>query len=514
MHPAAKASQTAGRLDRDLSDNIPSSDYKLVPLAEWEAMFADASPHFVSTPNTHQYASIAWALDKDRVVFWHDVGIGKTLTALYTAILWGCKRIFVVCPNGVRFSWQEEVKKHCSGYDVVVFDGPTETRRGVLEDLVERLYREPDYRVITAINYESLSYLFGISKTTVMGKTMLKYKIPPAIGVMGFDCLILDELHHLRSHLTNQTLICWAMSAAVDKVIGLTGTPRDRSEEELWSEFFAVDRGKSLGNNYYRFMNTHFKKSRFKYYPKPGTTERILSLVEPVTMRYDRAECQDLPLILTKEIMCPMTAEQSKELIKLTSSARTIGEMRGQGPKLLMACGGICASLSDEDNIVFLKNAAGGYPSYKLDALVEIVDELAGKILVFHQFVAEGRLIGRILETLGYPVVELRGETRKKQEALDRFVEDPDVRCLVAHPRCASEGINIQHVTNNIVWYSRDWSAIVQSQGVGRIWRTGQERECLVLDLIVKDSPDEAAYRAIQNKADANQAILDWMTNA
>ena len=178
----------------------------------------------------------------------------------------------------------------------------------------------------------------------------------------------------------------------------------------------------------------------------------------------------------------------------MRESVQTVQEAKALGMRLLQVCGGIDIE----------KNP-------KIEALVELLKILSGKIIIFHHFVPEGRLIEKRFREEKIPFVSMRGETKDKPGSLDEFMSNKKVRCLVAHPRCASEGINIQDVTNVVIWYSRDWSGISRSQGIGRIWRTGQHKPCTSLDLVLEDTVDEVVYYAIKAKQNVSQKILDWM---
>ena len=105
-------------------------NYKSLTKEDLLYLFEDEE--FQTPPMKHQLASLAFAIDgRDRVCFWHGIGTGKTLVALYTALLWGCKRIFVVCPNSVTKVWEDEIEKH-TGLDF--FANLSETRQQDIEE--------------------------------------------------------------------------------------------------------------------------------------------------------------------------------------------------------------------------------------------------------------------------------------------------------------------------------------------------------------------------------------------
>src|SRR5690606_34146152 len=83
--------------------------------------------------------------------------------------------------------------------------------------------------------------------------------------------------------------------------------------------------------------------------------------------------------------------------------------------------------------------------SAKLELLREQINDQAPhhKIVVFSQFVAMLHLIERMLNDIGVPYVSLTGGTRKRQQVVTTFQENPQVRVLLVRLKSGGTALNL-----------------------------------------------------------------------
>lgn len=107
---------------------------------------------FKTDPMDHQYKSIQFALDDpDKCSMqWSDIGTGKSLSALYTATMCGCKGVLIICPASVIRSWREQITEHTD----LSFVEVTSYAGGRPLDLYQS---DADVYIL---NYDSLDVLF------------------------------------------------------------------------------------------------------------------------------------------------------------------------------------------------------------------------------------------------------------------------------------------------------------------------------------------------------------------
>ena len=65
----------------------------------------------------------------------------------------------------------------------------------------------------------------------------------------------------------------------------------------------------------------------------------------------------------------------------------------------------------------------------------------------------------------------------KKQEALDRFIDDPKCRMIVLHPVAAGQGLDgLQHVCSDILYVEPPVAVSHFTQSLSRVHRDGQRK--------------------------------------
>ena len=471
-------------------------DYKALTDADLADIFLPLR-RWKTPPKRHQLVTLAWAATKSHVSLWHGIGTGKSLTALYLHHhVWGTRRHLVVCPNSVVDSWDEQIRQH-TDLRPILLQGSRDERRAALRS-------GPGVYVV---NYEGLLPLFC---QRVKGRARPD---PSLAEAAGFDGVTADECHNLKSPTAIQTKVFRLLSAGADRAIIMTGTPISTSEADLWSEYRCLDGGRCLGTSRWKFLRKHFKQDFFGgWNVKPGQRDAILRRVAPATLRYDREECLDLPDRAYETRTVPMSAEQRRIHEAVAAGREFVVGGRTVGPldpaqaagKLSQVAGGFV--LVDGEAVRLAQNP-------KLDEVGRTLDEIGGKIIIFHSFVEEGRMLEGLCRAKGIGFASLRGEVKNKAAQVAWFREGEECRVLIAHPASGGVGLNLQ-VASVAGFYSNGLTgALVRRQAEGRIYREGQRRPCLYIDWEVEGSLDARHLHRIEQQADVQQAALDFLRN-
>lgn len=454
----------------------------------------DIIPDFVVEPFRHQYLTLAQTIGDElsRVCYFHDIGTGKTLTALWTTYLWESKKILVVCPYSAFPAWNKNIMEY-TGYSHVFLTGTP----------YERKYKLSTEKDVYIINYEGLKTIYG---ELIPGSG---WKIEQKYFTDNFDCVIFDEVHKCKSFSTLQSKICYQLSHRATHAIGLTGTPIGGSFLDLWGEMRVVDLGASLGTNYYAFRWKYFKKGFYDWYIKKGVSQEILEKIAPITTSFSREECIDLPEKMYETRSVNATEEQ-KELEKdireglnkkYKEGTLNLKNVLNLSQKLLQISGGF----------LYLKGGTKVIHSNpKLRVLDDIISETRGKLLVFHQFQEEGRIIEEWCKHKKIKFAALRGEIKEKQEEYNRFVSNPKTKIMIAHPTSGGESLDFT-VCSVVVFYSNGYSSLQRKQAEGRIHRVGQTKGCLYIDIKLEGSIDEVVCKRIKDKEKLCREVLEYI---
>ena len=77
-------------------------------------------------------------------------------------------------------------------------------------------------------------------------------------------------------------------------------------------------------------------------------------------------------------------------------------------------------------------------------------------------------------------------------------------------PASAGHGLNLQHQSHLMIWYSLPWSLELYQQTVARLWRQGQTSGTVVVEHIVTEGTiDEQILKALQAKDKTQAALIE-----
>ncbi len=480
-----------------------------------EVIFKDVG--FKTKPNRHQYITLLWGLEKNRIAINHGIGTGKTLNSLYMHQLWKTRKVLVVCPNGVVNSWVKQITLHTES-PLYVLKGTAIQRKKILETGEEGFY---------IINYEGLKPLFMEKFEDRNGKVKTVIDTE-AIKHANFDGLIIDESHNCKNKAAIQSQLCAAVSSYCKKVIIMTGTPVCNNEMDLWSQYYVLDNGATLGDNYWYFLNNYFYKKpwdKFNWYIKPTSQKKILEKIKNVTIRFSREECLDLPEIAYQLINVDITPEQTRFLSDVLSELKTEIQsdifktsikgnneestvtMLTKTSKLVQIPSGFC--YDKNGNVIKIK-------SNKLNELEELLLQIERKVIIWHEFNEEADMINTLCRKLKIKCVEMSGrvDDKHKKHNIDLFIKNDEYKVLIAHPKTAGTGLDgLQDVCDVMIFFTNGWSSVVREQCIGRISRQGQKKRGLVIDLVVKDTIEEKKMGVLEHKEDLRNTILDYIKN-
>ncbi|KAK3324282.1 SNF2 family N-terminal domain-containing protein [Cercophora scortea] len=168
--------------------------------------------------------------------------------------------------------------------------------------------------------------------------------------------------------------------------------------------------------------------------------------------------------------------------------------------------------LADRDNDILNSPT----PSTKMTVLTNLVLEWRrrnpeDKIIVFTQFVLNGRIFGRMLqdEKIGFLYFFGSMSQPEKQKAIEDFETREDVHVLVASLLCTSQALNLS-CANRVISLDLWWNYSLEQQAFGRVYRMGQVKETHFARIMVKSTIDERLSNLQEAKLRMiNQTIKD-----
>lgn len=441
-----------------------------------------------------------------------DPGLGKTLQVLYAAMdLLKAGEIdcaVVVCKRGVIPVWLQEIAKHVGTVPVSVVSG-----------------RPPADRP-SAWRADALFYLANYELLSRKGKHALpSFRYRPK--VMASDdardlsvllrsrrcLLVLDEAAKIKSPRARVARVLAGLAPLAARRQIVTGKLVPERPQDVWSQAYFVDMGKTLGQSYAAFLRRYVvmaEAANGRRFPVGyRNLEELRALLPRFSIRRLKRDCLDLPPKTYTRRWSIQTAAERRLLVSILKELRDELEALSENrvalrdtavSRLMHSAQRAAAFPSLEDSSV------GGIG--KFDALLEILDEEPGQVLVWcvHRDVAERA--GHLLARHGVEARVLHGGVDPDERAacVGRFQEGA-WRVLVATMGSLKEAHTLTNVTR-AVYLQRGFSLNDWIQSTNRIHRIGQTGTVLIETILARPSLD--AYEALI--LGAKEVVTDFVS--
>jgi len=433
----------------------------------------------------YQERGVRYILSKKKCYLAVDLGLGKTITVL-TAIVdlieeGLIESAFIFGPLRVIQSvWKQEAAlwEHTQHLTFSTVHGP---------DKAGAFNRKAD---VYLMNYDGLLW-------------MKKQNIPALRGEM----LVIDEGSAIKDPTTERFKQLRRLSRNRDYTVVMSATPAPNSLLDLWSQYFILDGGTRLFPAYAKYKHTCFEQADYFGYSwkiRPGLEKVIYNRIGDITLRLDSKDYLQLPghIVVPMYVDLPEKARNQydhleKHMFMEMADESFIEVMNAAS--LSNKCRQMCqGAVYDED----------GVPVYvheeKLKALKEVIDESGGvPILCAYSFRSEVPVFMK-----HFPDAEFINGDCKNADEIVTMWNRKEIKLLFVHPQSVSHGLNMQTGGNLIVWIGLTWSSEQWSQLIGRLDRQGQTELVRVVQIVARDTVDEAMMSVVNGKLTGQEALL------
>lgn len=463
---------------------------------------------FTRPLRAHQKQVLDRFYAQNEAALFHEMGTGKTTSAIallrarYNQEKTIC-RTLIISPVATLYNWQNEFKINAPlavQNEVAVLYGSKKERLSLIESDKKILITNPE-----ALQMDD---------------------VVKAIEKRGIYSLVVDECHKFKDHKAKRFKTLSKLARMSTQKILMTGTPILNSYLDLWAQFYLLDGGKTLGDNFFVFRNQYFidKNEKWKggakyfpdFHPRPGIDKELSARIDGKSSRIRKEECLDLPPQVFETLHVDLSPEQKKAYDEMLEEMITLlKEGVCAAPNALTRVLRLLQILSghleveDMDGNKTLKNFAD-IP--RIEVLRDLLEEHTphSKIIVWCTFTKNYDAIRKICDKLKIEYAELTGETKDRQGQIDKFNEDPKCRVMISNPQAGGVGVNL--VASDIaIYYSRNFSLGDRLQSEARNHRGGSEihKTITVIDIVAKDTIDEDVLAALMRKENYSDNVLD-----
>lgn len=407
-----------------------------------------------------------------------DMGLGKTRQALIAAHeAHPHGRILIVCPASLKHNWAREIHAVLGAQDVSVLGSDEGLARW------------------TIVNYDRLR------------------KHQAELSAESWACLILDEAHYLKNRHSQRSLLVLGgehrprkrgklppgrvrgLVERAERVILLTGTPITNRPLDLFALLRAM--GHPLGDDLLSYALRYCAAFQTEWgWDMKGAShlDELHERLSDVLLRRSKDEVLDLPPKLRTYL--PVEVDLAAYRKVWLDYVQKLARRKRRMPRALLLA-----------EVAKLRHAAAVAKVPAAIAHVEAVLETGEKVVVFtcHTAVVEA-----LIRHFGAKAVRLTGaeSAAERQEAVDAFQEDSDVRVFVGNLVAAGIGVSLT-AASQVLFVDYSFVPAEHLQAEDRPYRIGQRNAVTVTYLSALGTLDEEIERLLAQKLAVVSEAID-----
>ncbi|MDT8409750.1 MAG: DEAD/DEAH box helicase, partial [Wenzhouxiangellaceae bacterium] len=400
-----------------------------------------------------------------------DMGLGKTVQTLaHLAVEKRAGRMqspsLIIAPTSLMGNWRREASLFTPGLKVLVLHGPE---------------RSSDFGRLAEFDLVLTTYPLLPRDRHVLLK-------------QPWHCLILDEAQQIKNPRAQAAQVVRKLDCR--QRLCLSGTPMENHLGELWAQFDFLMPGflgdhKSFTQSYRTPIEKHNDSERLERLKRRTapfllrrTKDRVAAELPPKTELLRQAEFDPRQARLYEGIRLSMEKKVRKAIASKGLARSHIIVLEA-----LLKLRQVCC-----DPRLLAKGTPGavGTPSAKFNLLFELLPELleeGRRVLLFSQFTTMLGLIENELDKRGIAYAKLTGQTRRRDQAIERF-RSGEVKLFLVSLKAGGVGLNLVEA-DTVIHYDPWWNPAVEHQATDRTHRIGQDKPVFVYKLVTEGTVEE-----------------------
>lgn len=475
---AVKHTLASTKLLRNVGYNVPApiqSQYR------WPGKYK---------PFDHQREMAAFLTMNKRAFNLSEMGVGKSAATLWAAD-WLMEqglvqKCLILSPlSTLERVWKSDIFDVLMHRSAIVVHGSRDKRK-------EALDRDVDFYIM---NHD------GVAIKEIADIIARR----PDIGLV-----VVDEASMFRNHATQKYKSLSAMVRPDQRLWLLTGTPCPNAPTDAWAlaKLVSPDRVPKFFGSFRRAVMMQI--SQYKWIARTDAYETAYEAMQPA-IRFKKADCLDLPPVVTMDRGAKMSKAQIKAMADMRSDMQA--EMNN-GVKITAVNAAdkinkmrqiLCGVVKDPktENYVEIDHKP------RTEVLLEAIENASAKVLVVVPFKGIIRSLETELQKAGHTVGVLNGDVspRLRDKIVLDFKTQPDPHVLLCHPKVMAHGLNLTEA-DTLVFYAPIYSNDEFQQVVERFNRTGQTRKMTIVR-IGAHPVDWAIYKMVDSRKITQDNILE-----
>ena len=469
---------------------------------------------YKTTPYEHQRNALNESAEKVQWAYFMEMGTGKTKVTIdniaYLFFQRKINSVLIIAPKSVYLNWETEIETHMP--DVLkykIYKWNIDKSKDYHD-----LQNFKDLRIFL-INVEALSTKRGFEACK---EYLFKNKL---------NFVTLDESPTIKNRSAKRTKNILALQklSMVRRI--LTGSPITKSPLDLYTQCQFLSPELLGFSSYLAFRNRYAEMTDIpvgsgRYISVPKYYKRLEELEQKMKFfatRIRKDQCLDLKPKVRQKRYIELDGDGKKIYEKLRTTALAIVEDStiSFSNKLteIIKLHQVCNGFTKDDEGKFLR-----LHDQKVKALHEVIEEADGKIIIWANYLWNiHEIIHSLKSRYGEEsVVSIFGEVdvKDRKKAVESFQNDSNVRFFVGNPTTGGFGLTLT-ACNTVVYFSNNYNLEVRKQSEDRAHRLGQKGTVVYIDIVARNTLDEAIMKSLTNKGQiaaktlGEEDLRDWL---
>lgn len=477
---------------------------------------------FKTTPYQHQKEALSIGAERESFGLLMEMGTGKSKCLIdnvaHLYLKGKLNFALVIAPKGVYRNWvSKEIPEHlCDDIPRRVIRwvaSPNKQQEAELKSVGTKF----DGLTIFVMNVEAFS--------SVKGKNAGEW-LARNLGKRGL--IAIDESTTIKNPKAKRTKALMKIAAGFSYRRILTGSPVTKSPMDIYSQFEFLGPRLLGHDSFYTFQGRYavmvkrtMGRHSFNQLVGYKNLDELTELVDQHSFRVLKKDCLDLPEKVFTARYVSMTPEQTRMYTQIKEYAMTLldgGELVST-PQVITQLLRLQQVLSghlktDEGEMVY-------FPSKRMDALMEIMEEHSGKAIIWSRFRYDIQQIVRQLEERfgeGCAAAYYGDTPDEERNDIVRNFQNPDhpLRFFIGNQATAGYGLTLTEA-DLVVYFANSFSLEHRLQSQDRVHRIGQRRSVTYVDLITEGTVDEKIVESLRNKIEIGAKVLkedvqEWLS--
>lgn len=430
----------------------------------------------------HQLEALNITAEKNRVAYYHDMGLGKTFTGGEKLVQLGAKVNLVICQKSKIQDWVEHFAEYYPDY--------VNYNLTYKADYAEffKYLNARTFKVNCVINYELAFRRTELAKLTDF-------------------TLMLDESSLIQNEQAKRSkFILKKLKPA--NVILLSGTPTGGKYENLWSQMRLLGWDISKTTYWNTYIDYHFEDyGGFPVRVIDGykNVDRLKRKMREYGCHFLKTEdVLELPDQIFTTVRVPVSKEYRKFRkdrvveVDIHYTKDTSQSYHYDGER-------VSTQLVGDNTLtamLYERQLCGQYSKAKLEAFRDLVESTEDRLIVFYNFTEELTLLADMVDQIR-PISIVNGKHK-----LLKHYESCNNSITFIQYQAGAMGLNLQKA-NKIIYYSPPLSSELYEQSKKRINRIGQDRTCYYYNLTVTGSIEERIYSTLAMRRDYTEKLFE-----